>query len=72
MMTSAAKAKVVVAAVLAILVVIVIVQNTAPVRTTFLFAEVVMPQVALLLITLAIGFTGGVIASEMWAGRKRP
>ena len=71
MMTKSAKVKVGVVAVLAVLMVVVILQNTDPVKTRFLFAEVVMPQIVLLLITLLVGAIAGIIAGELWAGRNK-
>jgi uncharacterized integral membrane protein len=71
MMTKSAKIKIGVVAVLAVLMVVVILQNTDPVKTRFLFVEVVMPQIVLLLITLVVGAFGGIIAGELWAGRKK-
>ena len=71
MMTRSARTKVAVVAVLAALMVVVILQNTDPVKTRFLFAELVMPQIVLLLITLIVGSGGGMIAGELWAGRRK-
>ena len=71
MMTKSAKGKLVLVAVLAILMIVVILQNTDPVKTRFLFVEVVMPQIVLLLITLIVGAVGGIVAGELWAGRKK-
>ena len=71
MMTRSARTKVAVVAVIAALMVVVILQNTDSVKTRSLFAEVVMPQIVLLLITLIVGAVGGMIAGELWAGRRK-
>jgi uncharacterized integral membrane protein len=64
-------AKPIAAIILALLGVILVLQNTAPVETQLVFATVTMPRAVLLLITLLIGFTSGVLASLVWSKRSK-
>lgn len=48
---------------LILLVLIVVFQNTEPVQTKFLFAQLTMPRAALLAITMLIGVAVGVLVS---------
>lgn len=52
-----------------------ILQNRGPVQTRFLFVSVIMPQSALLAITLLAGIAGGLLLaleqSKLW-NRKNP
>ena len=52
-------------AILLLCAVIIAFQNRESVETTLLFATVEMPRAALLFVTLAIGFAGGVLTT--WA-----
>ena len=58
------------AAILAIVVVIVVLQNTEPVQTRLLFAEVTMPRAVLLFLTTAIGFVLGMLVALITIRRR--
>lgn len=47
-----------------VLIVVVILQNMEATPTRFLFVTVTMPRAVLLLITLAIGFVGGMVVAN--------
>jgi len=64
------KAKLIIAGVLAVLVLILIFQNWAAVHVSFLFWNGSLPGTLMLLITLAIGFVIGLIASMTWLKSK--
>lgn len=57
------KIKIVVGAILGIVALIIILQNTEPVTTKLLFAEVSMPLAFMLIVMLAIGFGAGVLVT---------
>jgi uncharacterized integral membrane protein len=64
------KVKTVAIIVLALLALVLVVQNTETIETRLLFFTLRMPRAALLLITLAVGFSLGVIVSLVLSGRR--
>ena len=59
--------------VLSVLAIVLILQNTQAVETRLLFVTVTMPRAALLIFTLLIGFTCGIlVAIAVGKKRKRP
>lgn len=59
------KFKIILIVVILLLVLVVFLQNTEPVKTKFLFAEITMPRVLLLLMTFTLGFVAGLIATGL-------
>jgi len=59
------KFKIILIVVILLLVLVVFLQNTQPVKTKFLFAEITMPHVLLLLLTFMLGFVAGLIAAGL-------
>jgi len=57
------KFKIILIVVILLLVLVVFLQNTQPVETKFLFANITMPRVLLLLLTFTLGFVAGLIAA---------
>ena len=57
-------------AVLAILAVIIVIQNIPAAKVRLLFATVEMPLAILLIITLGLGFSAGMITAGVWFARK--
>jgi len=57
------KLKLVALLVLAVLAIVMVIQNTQAVATRLLFVTVSMPLAALLVLTLLIGFAGGVLVA---------
>ena len=49
--------------VLSVLAIVLVLQNTQAVETRLLFVTVTMPRAALLVLTLLIGFTCGILAA---------
>lgn len=64
------KLKLIVLLVLSVLAIVLILQNTQAVETRLLFVTVTMPRAALLLLTLLLGFTCGILAA-IAVGKKR-
>jgi uncharacterized integral membrane protein len=72
------KARIILIIVVVLLALIVSLQNTEAVETKFLFTNVTMPRVLLLLLTFTLGFVGGMITAsfilrrpeKVKAGRK--
>lgn len=64
------KAKIVVILVISLIALIVFLQNTEAVETKFLFAEVIMPRVLLLILTFVAGFMVGLITASQILGRR--
>lgn len=64
--------KLIVAAVLAVLLVIVIIQNTGEVETKLLFVTITMPRAVLLMVTLVLGFSIGLLAAGRWSRTPKP
>ena len=64
--------KLIVAAVLAVLLVIVIIQNTREVETKLLFVTITMPRAVLLMVTLVLGFSIGLLAAGWWSRTPKP
>jgi len=62
--------KLIVVAVLALIAVVLLYQNRQTVQTRVLFATIEMPRAVLLLVTLAIGFAGGLVTAGVWARKK--
>ncbi len=64
------KIKLIALLILAVLVVVLILQNTQAVVTRLLFVTVSMPLAALLVLTLLVGFAGGVLTA-LKVGKRR-
>ena len=64
------KLKLIVLLVLSVLAIVLVLQNTQAVETRLLFVTVTMPRAALLLLTLLLGFTCGILAALV-IGKKR-
>ena len=66
---TAGKIKLLAAVGLAVLAIIWILQNSGSVQTKFLFVTVIMPQPALLAITLLVGVTVGILLALSQSGK---
>ncbi len=64
------KFKLYTALVLSLLAIILFIQNREPVETRLLFATVVMPRAALLIITMLIGIATGILIALGLSGKR--
>ena len=64
------KLKLIVLLVLSVLAIVLILQNTQAVETRLLFVTITMPRAALLVLTLMLGFTCGILVA-IAAGKRR-
>ena len=68
-----AKLKLIVLLILSVLAIVLILQNTQAVETRLLFVTVTLPRAALLVMTLLLGFTCGILAAiAVSKKRKKP
>jgi len=62
--------KIVFIAILVMLVLVIVIQNRESVETRLLFFTLTMPRAALLFVTTAIGFAGGVLTTWLIVSRS--
>jgi len=63
--------KAIVITLIGLLLLVVILQNTAPVQTTVLFATITMPRAVLLLLMLLAGFALGILTALLLVDKGR-